>query len=202
MTITCPDNSAIALASAAASLPAVTGTVPSAGSIPSPPGSGSGAGSNAEASAAASAGGRSGSGPDLSGPASSSDSGSGPGDTVGPAYGNAAIPTNGTADIGKPRGPVGLVPTGSGAPQSPAAGNGGGTTPVQNADVPIMTNSVALSGSFGAPIISGTSGITTMNASVAGPTETFMVESKNGAGTVFSGLGRTLWCLLVAALLT
>ena len=65
-----------------------------------------------------------------------------------------------------------------------------------------MTNSAAASDRFGVSLVSGAGGVTTMNGSVAGPTETDIVESKNGAAAVLSSTGRTLSALLVAILLT
>jgi hypothetical protein len=121
---------------------------------------------------------------------------------AGPSYGNASIPTNGAANTGASGGASGVAQSCSVATQAPAAGSGGGATSARSGDVPLVTNSAAASGSSGAPVVSDAGGTATINVSVAGPTETFMLKFGNGAGVILSDIGGVSFAFLVAILLT
>lgn len=107
-------------------------------------------------------------------------------------YGNASIPG----------GIAGLAPPGSSPKQFSVAENGAGAAPARSVDVPVMASSTAASDSLAAALLSGIgSGSTAkLNASVAGPTETFMLKSSNGASSVCFGLGGM--CVSFAFLVT
>jgi hypothetical protein len=105
------------------------------------------------------------------------------------------------ANTGVAGGAGGQVPSGAGAtPASISSTNAAGTARIGGD--PFMTNSAAASGSFGGPLVSGTSGVSTVNASVARPTETFMLKFSNGASVaLFNMRGIVVTAMLVAILL-
>jgi hypothetical protein len=118
-----------------------------------------------------------------------------------PAYDNASIPNNGTANTRAPGGAGDLAPSGSGEIQAPAAGTAESETPARSADVPLMSDSAATSVSFVAPYVSVGVGTATMNAFDAGPTKTFTLKPGNGAEGVLVNLGSMSFSFLVAILL-
>jgi hypothetical protein len=95
----------------------------------------------------------------------------------------------------------GQVPSGAGAtPASISGTNVAGTARIGGD--PFMTNSAAASGSFGGPLVGSASGVSTGNASVARPTETFMLKSSNEAGVaLFNMRGVVATAMLVVILL-
>jgi hypothetical protein len=107
------------------------------------------------------------------------------------------------ANTGVAGGAGGQVPSGADTtPASIAGTDVAGTARIGGA--PLMTNSTAASGSFGGPLVSGTGGISAVNASVARPTETFMLKPSNGAGVALFNmrgvlvLAATLVAILLA----
>ena len=126
-------------------------------------------------------------------PASGAITGSG----IGRNYGNTSLLTNETADTGVVGGAGGRVPSGASATPASVTGNAlAGTARI--GDVPLMTNSAAASGSFGGPLVGG---ISTVNASMARPTETFMLKSSSGAGVALFNMRVVVAPMLVAILL-
>jgi hypothetical protein len=121
---------------------------------------------------------------------------------IGRNYGNYSLSTNGTANTVASGDRGGKGTSGAGATPTSAAGYVGGQTPARNGDAPLMTISAAASGSFGGPLAKGgVGGVSTGNASVPRPTETFMLKSSNGAGAALLDVTGVGAAMLVAILL-
>jgi hypothetical protein len=124
------------------------------------------------------------------------------GSGIGRNYGNTSLSTNGTANAGASGGASGKGTSGAGATPASVAGGVGGPTPARNGDAPFMTDSAAASGSFGGPFVNGgVGGVSTANAFALRLTETFMLESSNGAGAALFDMGGVVVAMFVAILL-
>lgn len=123
------------------------------------------------------------------------------GEGAGPTYGNSSVPINDITNAIAPGEASSLAPSGSGPIQASAAADGGGAAPVRSSDLPLMTNSTAASDS-GANFVNGSGGVTTLNASVVGPTETLILKFSSGADAVLFNIGGMSFVFLIVMLVT
>lgn len=119
---------------------------------------------------------------------------------AGRNYGNVSVPASEAASSGIPGGAAGLASPAS-TKQLSVVGSGEGATPARSVDVPFMSSSTPSSHNFGATLLSGIGSPATLNASVAGPTGTFILKFSNGAGAVCFKVGGVSFAFLVAILL-
>ena len=122
---------------------------------------------------------------------------------IGRNYGNTtstSLPANGIANTGMAEGAGGRVSSGAGTtPASIAGTNVAGTA--RTGGTPLMTNSAAASDSFRGPLVNGAGGVSTVNTSVAGPTETFMLKSSSGAGVALFNMREVVVAAMLVAIL-